>query len=425
MKIFWLGDGGCHSGFARVTHAIGDRLVERGHDVHCLATNFNGDHFDTKIKLYVPTSKVPNDLYGKSRFLEMLAKIEPDVVVMLNDANIILDQLFNNPWDTDKILARYRPILSYVPVDGHNLPPQWATVEKYSQPVAMSRFGQDQLPGSELVYHGVDTDIFYPVSVQQPATTSTGLVVTSKKEAKQALGYDPDSFLILRVDRNSGRKDYPASWKALIPVLQRHDDIVVHFHCKAKGDVGVDMEAMFARDQQTKDRFFTPQFLMGEMGWSVSDLNVLYNASDLMLSTSRGEGFGLPLAESLACGVPVIAQKVSAITEVVGPGGILVDPEREITVPSGEDQWLPNIGAFTEAIESLYSSRRRRRELGQAGREHVTQSFSWDSAADRFHDLLEKLDVESRQRISNPQGEESHETPQVRNLQRVAEGVSG
>jgi glycosyltransferase involved in cell wall biosynthesis len=408
MKVLWIGDGGCHTGFARVTHAIGDRLVERGHDVSCLATNFTGDHFDTKVKLYVPNSKVREDVYGKSRFVEMLAKVEPDVVVMLNDANIILDQLYDNPWDTEKILLRYRPILSYIPVDGHNRPPAWDLVSKISEPVAMSKFGQEQLPGSSLVYHGVDTDLFYPVSVKQPATTSTGVVVTSKKEAKQALGYSPDSFLVLRVDRNSGRKDYAASWKALVPVMKRHSDIIVHFHCKVNDSFGTELESVFARDPETQNRFFTPQFLSGSMGFAQPDLNVLYNAADLFISNSRGEGFGLTLAEALACEVPVIAQNISAIPEVVGPGGVLVDPERELTVPSGEDQWLSDIGAFSDAIEHLYTAGGVRRKLGQAGREHVVKSFSWDAAADRFHDFIEKLDAESRQRVSVAQGEDSH-----------------
>jgi glycosyltransferase involved in cell wall biosynthesis len=327
---------------------------------------------------------------------------------MLNDANIILDQLYDNPWDTEKILLRYRPILSYIPVDGHNRPPAWDLVSKISEPVAMSKFGQEQLPGSSLVYHGVDTDLFYPVSVKQPATTSTGVVVTSKKEAKQALGYSPDSFLVLRVDRNSGRKDYAASWKALVPVMKRHSDIIVHFHCKVNDSFGTELESVFARDPETQNRFFTPQFLSGSMGFAQPDLNVLYNAADLFISNSRGEGFGLTLAEALACEVPVIAQNISAIPEVVGPGGVLVDPERELTVPSGEDQWLSDIGAFSDAIEHLYTAGGVRRKLGQAGREHVVKSFSWDAAADRFHDFIEKLDAESRQRVSVAQGEDSH-----------------
>lgn len=417
--VLWIADGGAHTGFARVTHAIGDRLVEKyGHDIHCLATNYQGDYFPTKLKLYRPNSIVNTDVFGQSRIIELLSKVEPDVVVMINDPQIMLKELFENQWDTERILLRYRPIISYIPVDGHGHPPSWSVLKDVTNRVAMSRFGQAAMPGSQLVYHGVDTDTFYPVSSQRPITLSNGNTVTSKRECKAQFGYDPDSFLILRVDRNSARKDFPASWKALVPVMQRHTDIQVHFHCQGKNDMyGVDMRAMFSRDRETEDRFHLPDFLNTFIGWSETDLNALYNASDLFLSNSRGEGFGLTIAEALACGVPVVAQNVSAIPEVVGDGGILIDPAREITVPSGQDLWLSDTGAFTEAIEHLYTAGGVRRKLGAQGREHVTSTFSWDDAADKFHDFIEAL-----ARDTASEGEVAH-GPEVQDHQRSAEGV--
>jgi len=418
-KVLWIADGGAHTGFARVTHAIGDRLVEKyDYDIHCLATNYQGDYYPTKIKLYRPNSLVGTDVFGMSRFIELLAKVEPDVVVMVNDPFIIIKELFDNKWDTERVMLRYRPILTYIPVDGHNHPPAWQVLQSVTNEVAMSRFGQASMPGSQLVYHGVDTDLYYPVSAKRPIKLSNGNTVTTKRECKQQFGYDPDSFLILRVDRNSARKDFPASWKALVPVMQRHSDIIVHFHCQGKNDIyGVDMNAMFSRDRETEKRFFLPDFLNTFIGWSDEDLNALYNAADLFISNSRGEGFGLTIAEALACNVPVIAQNVSAIPEVVGPGGILIDPVREITVPSGQDLWLSDIGAFSEAIESLYLSRRKRREYGDAGREHVTSTFSWDDAADKFHYFIDAL-----ARGTASEGEVANGA-QVSDPQRTAEGV--
>jgi glycosyltransferase involved in cell wall biosynthesis len=393
-RVLWLGDGGCHTGFARVTHAIGDRLVDLGHDVHCLATNYQGDHFDTKVKLYRPTKLLQNDYYGKSRILEMLGNVEPDVVVMLNDPALLTNLLFDNGYDPEKYLLKYRPLISYMPIDGHNAPEGWKVLNTVTKPVAMTEFGRQTFMGGEgeMVYHGVDTDVFYPASKQRPIHTSTGLTVTSKKEAKAAFSYPEDSFLVLRVDRNSGRKDYPASWKALAPVMRRHTDIITHFHCQGMGDtMGVDMRAMFSRDPETQKRFFLPDLLNTFIGWDEKDLNCLYNAADLFISNSRGEGFGLTIAEALSVGVPVIAQNVSAIPEVVGPGGQLIDPQREITVPSGQDQWLSDVGAFSEAIEHAYLSAGWRRDKGRAGHDHIVNSFSWDSAAERFDEFIGEL----------------------------------
>ncbi len=57
------------------------------------------------------------------------------------------------------------------------------------------------------------------------------------------------------------------------------------------------------------------------------DLPGLYSAADLFVYLSRYEGFGLPVLEAMACGVPVLASNSSAIPEVVGQAGILVAPD--------------------------------------------------------------------------------------------------
>jgi glycosyltransferase involved in cell wall biosynthesis len=189
--------------------------------------------------------------------------------------------------------------------------------------------------------------------------------------------------LVVRVDTNTERKDYAATWKALVPVMKRHTDIQVHFHCTKSGPMAVNLAAVLDKDEETKNRFSFPNLMKAYLGWEEQDLVGLYNAADLFVSTSRGEGFGLTLAEAAACGVPIVAQNVSAIPEVVGPGAQLVDPLTTITTLYGQDVWLPDVDGFTEAIEHLYLSGGVRRKLGQAGRKHVA-SFSWDDAADDF-----------------------------------------
>lgn len=393
MKILWLGDAGAHTGFGRVTHAIGERLVDMGHEVHVLAVNYDGDHWPTNLRLYVPNKLVPTDIYGQSRFVEMLGTVEPDIVVMLNDPFVIAKFLFRNKWDDQKILLQYRPILAYMPVDGTNQPTTWNVLKQVTKPVLMSRFGRTWMPDAPVVWHGIDTDLYRPAS-EGSYISSGGMKVTSKKDAKRALGYDPDGFLVVRVDRNSRRKDFSSTFKALVPVMKRHRDIQVHFHCKPTGEDGVELPQLFSREPDVAERFFVPGEHNTRVGWPDSDLAILYNAADLVVSTSWGEGFGLTLGEALACGTPVVAQNVSSITEVVGPGGVLIEPLTTITVTSGEDQWLPDVAAFSDAIEHLYQAGGVRRKLGRAGRDHIKQ-FSWDEAARRFDLLLNELQAEA------------------------------
>lgn len=376
-RVLILGDAGAHTGFARVNEEVGNRLVtEYGHDVHCLAVNYRGDYWPTAMKLYVPTKLDPTDALGHSRVVEMLGEVLPDAIIINNDPAVVLDYLAGNRFDTTRDLIKYGHIGAYLPIDGYNNPPVWNEMRTVLTQVAMTKFGQAAMPGSRLIYHGVDTKKYHP---------------SPKAEAKRALGFDPKRFLILRVDKNSIRKNYADSWRALRPVLRKHSNIDVHFHCLPITADGVNLKAFISRDSDIRDRVsFSPK-LTGFTGWSEDAMQLLYSAADLFISTSMGEGFGLTLAEALACGTPVVAQNVSAIPEVVGPGGVLIDSSRPFAVPMGQDQMLPDIEGFTEAIERLYLSRGERRRLGEAGREHVERSFSWDEAARGFDQLITEL----------------------------------
>jgi glycosyltransferase involved in cell wall biosynthesis len=403
-KVLWLSDAGCTTGFARVTHSIGERLVEDyGHQISVLAVNFRGDAWPceraghdhtTPLRLYRPDTVLAKDIYGQSRIIEMLAKVEPDVIVTLADPQVVLNFLFDNKWDPERILLQYRPLLSYMPDDGVNLPPRWTTLlPKVTNVVAMSKWGQSHYSPSEVVYHGSDPEVFWPIW-EKPKVTSTGIVCKTKADCKRAFNFDPDNFLVGRVDTNSGRKDYPALVKALWPLMKKYKDIDTHFHCQDEGpQAGIRFQALLSREAATVDptRFHFPGLHSSFEGWELQDLNVLYSAFDCFASTSRGEGFGLTLLEAATCGIPIVAQNVSAIPEVVGPGGILLEPRDTLATPAGQDNWLADIGAFTGAIERLYQSKGLRRDLGEAGAAHA-KTFSWDYAARKFDEWIVALE---------------------------------
>ena len=404
MKVLWLSDAGCTTGFSRVTHAIGERLVEDfGHEVHVLATNYRGDSWMcerpghdhvTPLRLYRPDTIVGNDIYGRARIIEMLARVEPDVVVFLQDPQVVLNTLFANTKDPERILLQYRPMITYIPCDGTDLPPTWTGVlPSVTNVVAMSEWGQKFYKPSKLVYHAIDQETFWPIW-EKPKTTSTGIVCTTKEECKAAFGLDPEKFLVGRIDTNSGRKDYAALIKALWPLMEEHADVEAWFHCQDEAPYsGLRMQDMFLRNltKVKPERFHFPGLHTSFEGWDLEDINVLYSAFDIFVSTSRGEGAGLGNMEAIACGIPVIAQNVSAIPEYVGPGGILLEPSGYMsTPPSGEDTWLPDIPAFTAAMERLYQDPDLRRELGEAGVKHIRQ-FTWDFAAGAFDEYITAL----------------------------------
>ncbi len=96
------------------------------------------------------------------------------------------------------------------------------------------------------------------------------------------------------------------------------------------------------------------------------ELPPLYAGARLFVLPSIYEGFGLPLAEAMACGTPVVASRVSSMPEVVGEGGLLVDPHREADIAAALERLC--------ADDALHA-RLRALGLAQAAR------FSWGQVA--------------------------------------------
>lgn len=102
------------------------------------------------------------------------------------------------------------------------------------------------------------------------------------------------------------------------------------------------------------------------------DLEVLYRTTTALTFPSRYEGFGMSLLEVMHHGRPVIASDVSAIPEVVGDGGVLLDPD--------------DVEAWASAMSSLLDDAERWRALADAARARAAR-FSWDRTVDVLFDL--------------------------------------
>lgn len=101
-----------------------------------------------------------------------------------------------------------------------------------------------------------------------------------------------------------------------------------------------------------------------------ADLPALYSAADFFAYPSLYEGFGLPILESLACGVPVLTGDNSCLPEAGGPGALYVD--------------ALDVGDIAEKIVQLAHDRPLRNALAVAGIDHARR-FTWQRSA---HQLL-------------------------------------
>lgn len=103
------------------------------------------------------------------------------------------------------------------------------------------------------------------------------------------------------------------------------------------------------------------------------ELPSLYKASIALLFPSLYEGFGIPVIEAMACGVPVLTSNTTSLFEIAKDAAVLVNPENKIEIQRG--------------ITELYHNQQLREGLIQKGIERV-KLFSWEKAADLIKQQL-------------------------------------
>ncbi|MDZ7638212.1 MAG: glycosyltransferase family 1 protein [Bryobacterales bacterium] len=106
------------------------------------------------------------------------------------------------------------------------------------------------------------------------------------------------------------------------------------------------------------------------------DLPGLFRAATFFVYPSLYEGFGLPPAQALAAGVPVLTSGVSSLPEVCGPGALYADPHSE--------------AELTQGFAKLIASETLRTELAAKGRAHV-DVFTWKNAAQKSLRFFERI----------------------------------
>jgi glycosyltransferase involved in cell wall biosynthesis len=112
-----------------------------------------------------------------------------------------------------------------------------------------------------------------------------------------------------------------------------------------------------------------------------SDLPSLYATSDVYVTPSPYEGFGLTALEAMACGTPVVCADAGALPEIVGGAAMRVPPR--------------STGALAEAIRGLLGSPEKRRSLRQAGLDQAA-GFTWATTADRTAAVYGNLRLDAR-----------------------------
>jgi len=407
--ILIIGDGVATTGFARVLHSVFQHLTDQYH-IHHLAINYRGDPHGYDWKIY--PAMLGGDIYGLGRLPEMMNVLKPDLVFILND-------LWVHPMYLDK-LQEYKDVtkvILYMPIDGGPVDPIWVKqIRGADRLIFYTRFGKGvvedaiaklqadeweeitdttatkvlrkrkvplRFPKIHIVPHGIDTRLFHPVD---------------KEKAKAEIypenpDFKGDAFIVLNSNRNQPRKRIDITMKGFAQFAEdKPSNVKLYLHMGVE-DMGWNVINL-AKLIGIENRLVLSSTQNTIPGIPDDRLNLIYNACNVGINTSVGEGWGLCNFEHAATFAAQIVPDHSACSEVWRIDG------KEMAEFLPVEYWLTNERVLTEggivtpqgvaeALEHLYSDREYLDEMAQRAFD-LTRSpeYQWQSVAKQFNDIF-------------------------------------
>lgn len=400
IRILAYGDSpAVPSGFGTVMYNLFKRLADSGeYEIDIFGINDRGNWKDPEehpYRIYPAASMGERDFdpYGRGKFINTVRGGDPDLtpywdlIFFLNDPYVLERPVPYFKLGTLQAIADIQrtykeklppetwfKTIGYFPVDSA-LKPRWVSqaVGQVNYPVAYTEYGKKEMEMAnewlvepldlkiEVIPHGHDLKNYHPLEE-----------ATVNRFRKEYFGgrVRPDTFLVIGVGRNQARKDLARTMYIFREFNKRRPDSHLYLHTQEMKDwdnpeagwgslveFGNQIGLKLGRD------WSLPQDFVAMRGFEPEVLNGIYNSADILLSTTQGEGWGLPLTEAMACDTLVMAPNITSIPEILNsqglealtPAQLVKKPVRGIPLKSGSSpsEWTSQGAADFERLRPL------------------------------------------------------------------------
>lgn len=354
---------GFNPGIERVIGEISHSLADKGHEVNVITTYRNGGVESKEIDHGVTIYRV-NDLrniFGKMGSIFSLDLLSINFFVrkykdLLQSSDVIhiftpflvsipdvplISHFHHEEVIRQKLEYLYLPFSKYL----------WnISYQKSDAIISVSEYSANSLIKNNIqknkihvIPNGVDISKFHP-----------GL------DAKELTTKFNGMNILLYVGPITPRKGLSYLIEALPKVLTKHENTLLVI----VGSGDIDGLRKLAEEYNVLDHVIFEGFVPEEK------LPIYYNACDIFVFPSLQEGFGMVLIEAMACGKTVVASNTTAIPEVVGDSGLLVEAKN------------PEI--FASSIINLLDDIIKRKQLEEKAFNRVQKNFTWDAVVDKL-----------------------------------------
>ena len=387
MKLLaYCDDPNGSTGYSRQAKNILKRL-SADFNIACVGINKmdespNEPFIDDRLPFKIFRSNIqgdPNDIEGRKLIQVIFPKLNPDILFVMGD--IWFFRGWFREW-LERMQFRYNfKTIGYYSTEYPLNDEDIDILRSTDYPITHSKWGLGFENGA-----GYDEiKKLVPILIYIPDTVDSSIFYPSTEDQRQldrvSVGIKSDYFIIANVNRNTVRKDLITSIKAFKRVKKEIPNARLYLHTAAidewtQGEPidlmkrctmeGLTVGTNFESDVSFPNNF-TPHY-----GWPDSLLNRIYNCSDLIISTSLSEGFGVTPVEALFCQRPILIPGhtgFSNICEVTGIKPVRSYPtkdERVAPVPIYKTDEDDLVNKIIEAYESRNKPGYRTQSLEQS-----------------------------------------------------------
>jgi glycosyltransferase involved in cell wall biosynthesis len=231
----------------------------------------------------------------------------------------------------------------------------------------------------DIITHGFDKQLYFTVP---------------RDVIRKQMGLPTDAFIMMCLNRNQPRKRYDILIMAFVELIVKNPQKPLFLLCVCdKGEKGGWwIFELFQRELKLRNvpvEMFSNRLLLSsqEMTFRDEEINLFYNVSDLGISTSDGEGWGLCNFEHMGVGVPQVVPDIGGFKEFCSPSDtVMVKPKNRYYLPSaysvvgGEAEACDPHDVCTAIEEYIFDSAKRE-AFGKAAKEKVL-SYTWEKAVE-------------------------------------------
>ena len=335
---------------------------------------------------------------------QMIDMVKPDVLWALGDS-WMLNYIKDLP---NRKSFKY---IQYMPVDGSPIPDYWIDWFSHAdQLVLYSKYGVEELkktspnfnPPPEMIYHGNHPERYFPLpkEVRSDIRKKIAYWSVENKQLVTRTGFSDDVFIVGTVARNQPRKNFDKIIKTFALFSKDKPNARLWLH-SAVQDAAYNLSQLADMYKIGDKVCFTPNYNLTR-GLSEQDMNFLMNIFDVHFLPCQGEGFGLPIIETMAAGVPQVVPDYTAHVEWCKDASELIpidwNDDMITGMPHPVERAIPKVSESLKCLEKLYANKEHREKLAKNARS-IAEKMTWTVTIPQWHKVIQ--DVVNRKEKSS------------------------